>query len=89
MTRAATAAPAKLVEGDHTWWQVRLVARRLKITAGRVYHLIADGRLRAREHQGLFYVEERSVARYARYQDQLRHLRTKMTPLVDGQLKPL
>jgi hypothetical protein len=81
MTRPATAAPQRVVEDGRTWVQIRVAARRLGITKGRVYHLVADGRLKMQEHLGLIYVDWKSVQQYARFQQQLQHLRTKMTPL--------
>lgn len=81
MTRPATEAPRQLPLDGRTWMQVQVAARRLKVTAGRIYHLVADGRLQAREHLGLIYVEEESLKRYGRYQRQLHHLRTKMTAI--------
>lgn len=81
MTRPADEAPKTIVADKKTWIQVREAARRLDLTTGRIYHLVADGRLESRHHLGLLYLEQGTVARYQEYQRQLRHLRTKMSPL--------
>lgn len=46
------------------WLQVAEAARRLGVTRGRVYHLIWDERLCAKEIEGLLYVREADVHQY-------------------------
>jgi excisionase family DNA binding protein len=44
-------------------------ARLLKISAGRLYRAVRDGRLRARESQGRLLLRRIDVERYARRRD--------------------
>lgn len=81
MTRPADHGPRTVREAGETWLQVREAARQLGVTSARIYHLVDDGRLRHRTQQGLLYVRARDVKRYLKYQHQLNHLRTKLTPL--------
>jgi hypothetical protein len=81
VARPASDGPRTLQQDGTTWIQPQVAAERLHITPGRIYHLIADGRLHSMHYRGLLYVDVRSVKRYATYQRQLQHLRTKMVPL--------
>jgi len=63
------------------WLRVGEAAVQLDVTPGRVYQLIADGRLEHALRDGYYYVNQRSVRRYIRYQIQLHRLRTTGAPL--------
>jgi len=74
---------SKPLVADHTrnWWPLDRVAKELKVSQGRVYHLISDGRLMALRVNNLWRIDPDSVRLYAKYQSQLKQLRETKRPL--------
>jgi hypothetical protein len=75
-------APRKLMRDGVTWLQVAAAARILRVTRGRVYHLMWDRRLRYRELEALpdarlTYVREDDVLVYRIRQKELARLRAR------------
>lgn len=66
--------PQVVVEGPHTWVTVPVAAARLRVTQGRIYQLLSEGRLRRRA-AGAVYIREDSLEDYERYRRQIEQLR--------------
>ena len=66
--------PSTLTDRGVEWVQVAEAAKRLKVTRGRVYHLVTDGRLRHLVRGRLMYVAAPDVAKYAAWRTALRKL---------------
>lgn len=80
MTAPATAnrpltAELPKTEGNGAWIQVPVAARTLKVTKGRIYHLIDQNRVRTQKFHGLTYVNAADIEDYKAMRTQIANFR--------------